>query len=207
MKPIVFCADIGSIATGKFAWVALPSRASGDRPSSLANAVAIQLRARCPVALGFECPLFVPINEQEECLGHARPGDGNRSWSAGAGPVVLATGLVQVTWILQEIRKHLHDQISAYLDWSAFKAAGSGLFLWEAFVSGKGKTAGHLEDACAAAEAFESALPDPGGVNAVVCSTLVFSLVGAALLRAGWSSDLGLLSQACLVIKAADKAT
>jgi hypothetical protein len=37
------------------------------------------------VALGFECPLFVPVPEQALRLGAARPGEKNRSWSAGRG--------------------------------------------------------------------------------------------------------------------------
>ena len=68
-------------------------------------------------------------------------------------------------------------------------------------MSGKVKGLDHIDDATLAVRAFEHSLPDPASVNAVVCQSEVYSLVGAALLRSGWASDIGLLSQACLVIK------
>ena len=41
----------------------------------------------------------------------------------------------------------------------------------------------------------------PESINAVACSTPVYSLIGASMLRTGWSQSPELLSQACLVIK------
>jgi hypothetical protein len=67
----------------------------------------ITFGAMFPVALGFECPLFVPLNLQPEALTTARSGEGSRPWSAGAGCGALATGLVQVAWILRKIRQEL----------------------------------------------------------------------------------------------------
>jgi len=77
-------------------------------------------------------------------LGQARQGetvDGrSRPWSAGAGSGALATGLVQMAWVLE-------------------LAGEADLFVWEAFVSGTGKPvpAGitqHAADAAAAADTF-----------------------------------------------------
>jgi hypothetical protein len=114
----------------------------------------------------------------------------------------FTTGLVQVAWVLQQILADLNQPQRAFLSWRDFERAGSGLFVWEAFVSGKSKGVGHVDDARVAIKAFIAALPDPTRSNAVRSTTPVYSLAGAALLRTGWSSDIAFLSQSCLVIKA-----
>lgn len=197
----VVCADIGSVANGNFGWWS-SAGANGQKPSLLASHVAALLKQASPVALGFECPLFVPLVEDEACLTKSRPGEGSRAWSAGAGSGALATGLVQVVWVLQAIRAQLEQPASAFLSWSSFISSRSGLFLWEAFVSGSQKQSSHLADAEVGAQAFIRALPDPLSANGVVCESPVHSLVGGALLRSGWSSNLRLLAEPCLVVKA-----
>ncbi len=194
------CADVGSVAAGNFGWWSSDGD-SGREPSTLAASVAVALNSNRPVALGFECPLFVPFGEDESQLTRARPGEGSRPWSAGAGCGVLATGLVQVAFVLRAIRALLNSPRAAHLDWEAFGKAPSGLFLWEAFVSGKSKSSTHVADAQSAAVAFTQSLPDPRAVNAVTCVTPVYSLIGAAMLRTGWSQSSEVLAQACLVIK------
>jgi len=194
------CADIGSVAAGNFGWWSSDGE-SGRELSTLAESIADALNDERPVALGFECPLFVPFAENELQLTRARPGEGNRPWSAGAGCGALATGLVQVAWVLRAIRASLKSPRTAHLDWEAFNKSRSGLFLWEAFVSGKDKSSTHVADAQTAGEAFTKSLPNPGSINAVACSTPVYSLIGAAMLRTGWSQSSEVLAQACLVIK------
>jgi len=104
MSPLTtVCADIGSAAKGNFGWWSSAGE-SGDRPSGLVAHVAALLNDREPVALGFECPLFVPLAASEMQLTSARPGEGSRAWSAGAGCGALATGLVQVVWVLEQVR-------------------------------------------------------------------------------------------------------
>lgn len=198
---VVACADIGSTARGNFGWWS-STGCEGTLPSTLASHVAQCLKAGFPVALGFECPLFVPLNADEMRLTNARPGEGSRPWSAGAGCGALATGIVQSTWVLQEIRQLLDTPRIAYCDWGDFDSAGSGLLVWEAFVSGKGKAEGHVADARAAVAVFEAALPDPRDSNAVRCESPVISLIGAALIRSGWSRDQEFLEKPCLVVRA-----
>jgi len=53
---------------------------------ALADAVTDDLDAGLPVALGFECPLFVPVPDEAELLGSAREGDGNRPWCVSRVP-------------------------------------------------------------------------------------------------------------------------
>lgn len=200
----IFCADIGSVKAGNFGWFGAGPGARpvpGSTIDELVSAVAKKINDGQKVALGFECPLFVPIRNEPTQLTSARNGEGNRSWSAAAGCCALATGLVEVTWLLGNIRAKTPKSAAAFLDWKAFVKADGGLFLWEAFVSGKAKGSGHAQDAKIAVQKFQAALPDPELANAIHEKS-VFSLIGASMLRAGWSTDAARISEPCLVIKA-----
>lgn len=205
---VVYCADVGSIAQSNFGWArseipagGVQEHHGGEEIAELVERVAADLTAGKPVALGFECPVFVPVPDDWRALGKSRPGDGSRSFSAGAGPAVLVTGLFEMPWILGELRKSRPDD-SAYIDWESFAQARSGLFLWEAFVTGPAKKPTHVEDAAEAVRCFRAALPDPRAASAVTAENPL-SVIAAALLWSDWSSDLDLLHEPCLVIKAA----
>jgi hypothetical protein len=198
---LVACADIGSVAGGNFGWWTSDGN-SGAKPSSLAEIVAAALDGHRPVALGFECPLFVPLADDEMQLTKARPGEGSRAWSAGAGCGALATGLVEIAWVLRAIKASLHSTSEAYVDWASFIGANSGLFLWEALVTSESKSPTHVGDARVAVETFLRALPHPAAANAISCKTPVISLLGAALVRTGWSNSPALLDVPVLVIRA-----
>lgn len=210
----VFCADIGSVSKGNFGWagafVHSEKRSLGNATediTQLADVVAENLNHSVPVALGFECPLFVPISDDPAELTSRRGGEDNRPWSAGAGLGALGAGLTEVVWILRRIREQLSaPPVSAYLEWPLFARDGEGLFLWEAFVSGagKGQSTSHAGDAEIAVQRFVEiieTLPSPDDANAIE-SDEVHSLLGAALLRTGWTTDLAILSKRCIVIKA-----
>ena len=207
LKLVIYCADIGSVAKGRFAWargIESGGSLSISRCSDILELVdlaAQDLNGDAPAAMGFECPLFVPVRDAPNSLTKARVGDGSRSWSAAAGAGALATGITEVVWILQEIRSRLTSTPPVFVNWTEFVQANRGLFLWEAFVTSTAKGESHMDDAENAVRAFWSSLPNPGAVNAVQ-ETRVHSLLGAALLRTGWSKDLGLLEVPCLVIKA-----
>lgn len=202
---LVYCVDIGSVKSDRFGWARLdPSthelRKGGDI-AELASKVADDLKADHPVALGFECPLFVPVPQEAQELGSARPGEGNRAWSAGAGAGSLAIGLAEVPWILQTAADEVTNR-RAYLDWESFGCQAGALFVWEAFVTAQAKGMTHQDDAVIGARAFAAALPDPTEHDALAPSERVFSLIGAALLRTGWTTDTGILSSPAVVIKA-----
>lgn len=205
----VYCADVGSIKQGNFGWARaeVPRRAVEEERggatgiAKLVPAVAEDRTSGLPVALGFECPLFVPVPDDPQRLGAARPGEGTRSFSAGAGTGALVTGVVQAAWVLREVRERQPDD-DVFLDWEAFDAAARGLFVWEAFVTADAKATTHVDDATVAVECFVAALPDPRGANAVIAEHPL-SLAGAAILWAGWSNDLALLHAPCLVLRAA----
>ena len=69
-------------------------------------------------------------------------------------------------------------------------------------MTGKAKTGSDKADAMAAVKAFRRALCDPVPKSAVKPEFRTRSLIGAALLWAGWSTDIRLLHEPCLVIQA-----
>lgn len=200
-NPVAVCADIGSVAKGRFGWWA-STEDQGAAPSSLVRFVSGQLESGRPVALGFECPLYIPVADDECELTAARIGEGSRPWSAGAGCGSLVTGLAETTWVLRGLAERASSCRDCYVNWDDFARRGTGLFLWEAFVTGSAKGGDHVEDARRAVAAFLAALPDPTMNNALTPSPSVLSLIGLALLRSGWSRDLSLLETPCLVIRA-----
>ena len=202
----ICCADIGSVARGNFGWAGLSgdpdhAESSGHDIRDFTAFVTHSLVAGRSVSLGFECPLWIPVANEPDELTRARPGERSRAWSAAAGSCSLTTGLAEVAWILDQIRQEA-EQTNAFLDWSRFERSKGGLFVWEALVTGKAKAGSHESDAMAAVEAFQLALPDPERRSAVTSTPRVRSLVGAALLWAGWSTDIRLLHTPCLVIQA-----
>ena len=214
---MICCADIGSVARKRFGWAAHASEPgsegrSGTDIAEFAQFVGDRLAVEKKVSLGFECPLWIPIAQEPSRLTRARSGEGNRAWSAAAGSASLTTGLSQVAWILDRIRRRSKNT-EAFLDWGSFKNSPSGLFIWEAFVTGRAKAgppasprssmgSSHEADAMAAVRAFRCALDDPESRSAVTAKSRTRSLIGAALLWAGWSTDVHLLHEPCLVIKA-----
>lgn len=209
----IYCADVGSVSSNKFGWAHIEGKEGkrtreGTDMACLAADIAGALGEARKVALGFECPLWVPVASDPKCLTRAREVDGNRAWSATAGSGALATGLAQVPWILRRVRRQLTvQQPQAYLDWETFSKADSGLFLWEAFVAGEAKAPksqganGHSADAMVACKEFADRLPDLTENSAPKPAGRVRSLIGDALLWAGWSTDMTLLYTPCLVVR------
>ena len=111
----VYCADIGAIRNAKgknkFGWAGRriagnkkdPPWRKGTDMRDLVHHVADDLKQGSNVALGFECPLWIPIRDLPEDLTKSRTGDGQRPWSAAAGLGSLVTGLAQIPWMLQAI--------------------------------------------------------------------------------------------------------
>lgn len=152
------------------------------------------------MALGFECPLFVPVPRDPQKLTSARAGEGNRPWSAGAGAAVLATGLTEVVWLLRAIREQA-GATEGFLDWGAFSRQQHGVLFWEAFVSSTAKGSDHRADARVAVELF-AARSSSGAPETDVSCESAYSLIGAAMLATGWTRDLGVLGQPCIVMRA-----
>lgn len=200
---LVACADIGSVRAGRFGWAARDHAGAwhdGSEPGGLADLVAASLHRTERIALGFECPLFVPVPQDPSRLTSARTGEGNRPWSAGAGASALATGLTEVVWILRRIRS-LAWGAEGFLAWDELDTSQSGVLFWEAFVTAGSKGATHRADARIAVEAFNARL-DYGPPESDVSCEHPHSLIGAAMLSTGWSTHLSVLSQPSIVIRA-----
>lgn len=203
MAVVVWVADIGSILNGRFGWC----RATEAGPPMLgqdiydfAQGVAQDLNEGNSVALGFECPLFVPVPSNPIGLTQARLGEGNRPWSAGAGAGSLATGLTECVWILERVRTLAEVDIVPTFEWERLTGRKANLFIWEAFVTGGAHGQRHQQDAQIAAATFWASYPKIVEANGVVAEN-PYSLAGAALLRAGLSEDQTVLHEPCVVLR------
>lgn len=200
---VVWAVDIGSVMKNQFGWCRIVDQApsSGHDIQDVVLGVVADLAQGKRVALGFECPLFVPITDDPKFLTRARVGEGSRAWSAAGGSGALATGLTETVWVLERIRRAVTAPVVPTFDWTVFGDGHANLFLWEAFVTGVAKGITHLDDAEIAALAFWKNLGDIPGANAVTADA-PYSLIGAALLRAGMTTDLRVLFEPCVVIRA-----
>jgi hypothetical protein len=200
---IVWAADIGSVVRGRFAWCRMESEGvvtSGSDILALAEGVADDLAASRQVALGFECPLYVPVAREPEALSRGREVDGNRPWSASVGSTVLALGLVETAWVFSRLAEVTTVPVLPTFRWTEFTAGRANLFIWEAFVTGSAKGASHEDDAKIAAASFWQRYPDIEEADGQR-DDRPLSMAGAALLHSGLVTDIALLSEACVVIR------
>jgi hypothetical protein len=186
----------------------------GDEGRDLDECIAALAEAlrKDALALGFEAPQFVPVRHDPMALTRARQGESGgglaaRAFSASAGATVLVTSLVIVPCVLQRLRR-LVPTATATLDWQRPMTTAGQLLLWEAFVTDQRNDAAtrHVEDARLAIGDFRKGIDDPTSFESSVTEPECLSLLGAALLRTGWSSDVALLSTPCLVVRSASVA-
>ncbi|MDO8577762.1 MAG: hypothetical protein Q7R50_01110 [Dehalococcoidales bacterium] len=209
VTPVIWAVDVGSVKRKRFAWCRIRREErdsvvkDGDDILDLVKRLADDLSARRSVALGFECPLFVPVPKDPFFLTSAREGENNHPWSAGAGCAALATGLSETAWIFERTREFVNVDVQASFVWHDFIAGKANLFIWEALVTGPAKGQSHREDARAAATSFLTKYPDVVEADAVERGSdkPFYSLVGAALLRSGLTRDVSILRQKCIVIR------
>ena len=122
----VYCADIGAMCDSKrknnFGWASQRVTTNNEHPRccngkdmrDLVNHVAQDLKQGSKVALGFECPLWIPVRDCPEELTRSRKGEEN-SWSAPGSLGSMATGLVQVPWLLQAIHHKAPDARASWI--------------------------------------------------------------------------------------------
>lgn len=108
----------------------------GSSISSLVNNIVTNL-ALGKVSIGFEYPLYFDVYESN--VNKARVIDGNRSWSGGPGATILPTGLSQTNSIVKKICKSYTDCRFKILSNFDDLSDDSNVYIWEAFVSSKGK--------------------------------------------------------------------
>ncbi|HIH45240.1 MAG TPA: hypothetical protein HA257_09310 [Candidatus Methanoperedenaceae archaeon] len=205
MNNIVVCAaDIGSIKRKSFGWsraeIGQDNPVCGTNIAKFTESIVDDFKKEKKVALGFECPLFVPISDKPEDLTKARKGEKNRPWSAGAGSNVLTIGLAECVWIFERIRESNVD-VKPTFKWKDFLLDKSNFFIWEAFVTSASKGNSHCDDAKLAVNTFKEMYKNSNDIESSISAHKPYSLVGAGLLRSRLTEDRGLLFENCIVIK------
>jgi len=152
-----------------------------------------------PLALGFEAPMFVPYGRKRCDLDKARKGDGDRAFSASAGACVLAKGLVIVPYILEGLRCRAKAARPTF-KWRG-RLSKQDLLLFEAFVTHVERSVSHVECARLALKQFPKGWEKRASFESAVEEPCTMNLLGAMLLRTGWTKDLTMLSDPCLVVR------
>ena len=77
------------------------------------------------------------------------------------------------------------------------------MLLFEAFVSNKGasRATRHIDDAEVAAQLLHARLSRNQIIESDVNVEKAFNLLGAMMMRTGWTNDTSVLAQPCLVVK------
>ncbi|MFT4252558.1 MAG: hypothetical protein QM608_08745 [Caulobacter sp.] len=194
--------DVGSPKGGKLGWAILAPNADpalGKDLDAFVDAMTA-LGGNWPLAIGFEAPLFIPTPAEALKILGGRKGEGSRPWSAGAGAAVTTAALAVVTYTLAGLRRGL-GQAAASTDISALPLRPGDTLFFEAFVTAAAKGDDHADDAFIAAREIQALLSGHRAYRSAIDEPEVFSLLGASLLRTGWSTDLAVLSTPCLVVK------
>jgi len=152
-----------------------------------------------PLALGFEAPMFVPYGRKRCDLDKAREGDGDRAFSAAPGACVLTKALVIIPCILEGLRRRIKAARPTF-KWRE-RLSERDLLLFEAFVAHVGRSVSHNECARLALERFPKNWGERASFESAAKEPSTMNLLGAMLLRTGWTKDLTILSEPCLVVR------
>ncbi len=235
-----FCVDVGAIQIqnskkeNRFGWYCsdclnLVNDAANGASSAfkdieeLVKRLSNTLERGRKVALGFECPLFIPVREDPRKFTRKREEDEQTAWSAGPAATVLVTGMAEISWTLDNLFKQLKGNVPAvFFSFEDFlRHEAPAIFFWEALVSGKGKEVEtscknsnedqektHVQDACRGVEAFLRKLDDfkKGRKTPLKAgkgkSEKCLNMLGACLLWAGYAVDRKVLGKRPVVISA-----
>jgi hypothetical protein len=189
--------DIGGLMN--LGWVVEgPSVTISGTDIDLCIAALVRAMKIGPLALGFEAPMFVPYRSKRGDLDKARKGDGDRAFSAGAGASVLTKGLVVFPYILEGLRSRAETARPTF-KWRA-RLCERDLLLFEAFVTHMGKSS-HVDCARLALKKFPKEWEKRASLESAIEEPSTLNLLGAILLRIGWTDDLTMLSEPCLVVR------
>ncbi len=209
---VVACLDIGSPKKGNVGWAILhgTGRETGGDLLAFVDALVGHLVAGRTVAVGFECPLYVPKRADPATMTNCRVGEEGLNWCGGPGASVLATGLAQVNWCLARIAEQAPG-INGTTRWDDLTDRRAHLFCWEAFITSRAgveidlekddRIPLHEKDALCGALAFLRAIAHGGAPVSELRDVAAVSLVGLHLLETGLAIDTSLLSEPCVVLK------
>ena len=208
----VACLDVGAPENLGWAILSESNLLHGSDPREMVSKLAQEIEDQ-PVALGFECPLYVPLRSDEKLLTRQRKGECGVCWSGGPGGGVLPSGIVQTRWVLAELVRQ-RPKLRGTTRWDEFRRGECELLIWEAFIASSLKLPSspsleayptslgkpHERDAIAgvlvASSRFATHLPPQSDLT----EDRGISLVGMHLLATGLASDTGLLNETCLVV-------
>ena len=154
-----------------------------------------------PVALGFECPCFLPLREDAMSITKQRCGEKGKPWSAGAGATTAALAAPVAGHVLWKIRSAAPNARPTFDFAKRLKEWGRmDLLLFEGFVSGGAKGDSDKEDAQITVAEFEKR----AGVwppESDISENRVINLLASALIAAGWDIDKSMVASPCFVVK------
>jgi hypothetical protein len=209
---VVACLDVGSPQSGNVGWALLHGGTTthGQQLPEFANRLVSHLKEGHSMALGFECPLYIPKRDDPMTMTKARLGERGVNWCGGPGGSVLATGLAQVNWVLRQLA-HGVSGLTCSTRWKDFRDRSVRLFIWEAFITKgdgteirdgiTGKVSGHERDAVCGAKVFESRAFKQLHLTSDLRHEPAISLIGMHLLSTGLTTDWSLLNETCVVLK------
>lgn len=214
IRRVIYTCDIGSTHYQEkkkgpaFAWARLnpdegiKSIQGSSDIKQLVKRLELDIDEGYSVALGFEAPLFIPIPDNSRDLSKGREGEGRRSFASQIGLSVSALGIHQSAWILKRLHESSSRKCEFKLDLQCWPPPSHRpiLFCWEAFVSEKAHSDQDMKDAATAVVFFFDNERNLQEVNAVRAENTI-SLIGAAALWSGWTSDLAYLHKTTLVLK------
>jgi hypothetical protein len=189
--------DIGKLTNLGWAVEGPSVNESGKDIDSCIEALTSAMRMG-PLALGFEAPMFVPYGRKRSVLDKARKGEGDRSFSASAGACVLTKGLVIVPYILEGLGR-ANPSAKPTFKWRC-RLSDRDLVLFEAFVTHV-TSASHEDCARLAIRRFPKNWGERASFESDIDEPCTMNLLGAMLLRTGWTDDPTILSEPCLVVR------
>jgi hypothetical protein len=209
---VVACLDVGSATNTGWAVLSDGKLRTGTDIETFAVELIEELRIGRSIALGFECPLYVPVRANPADLLQQREGERGRPWSASAGATALVAGLAQIRWLMSKLNQG-YSTLRGTTRWSQLIGGESQLFLWEAFVSSEGDPLAvpaaildgsvHEQDAAIAAETFFGRVCAEATPSSDLVGGSALSLAGMQLIAAQLTEDLSLLHESCIVVRVA----
>ena len=193
---LVIAVDTGSLPGGRMRWAGRrhdddrPDASSGDSPAELFDTVFHALHDGEQVALGFDCPLTVPVSPDQGAAAGQAGALATLAEEAAARPGIAELG-------------HLLGQLGTWRPWTTVSTslsrwkANTSILLWEA-VPAAGSDA---VAASAAADSFFRQLQVAAGPGAAGATAgTVVNLAAAAARRAELLTDVSELAQPAVSI-------
>lgn len=209
---VTACVDIGSPKKGNVGWALLhgETQVTGRDLNVFIALLEPHIRSGRTIAMGFECPLYVPKRADVATMTNCRIGEEGLNWCGGPGASVLATGLAQTNWVLTRMAE-LAANATGTTRWHELQEGYCQFFFWEAFITSRAGVvvpidfvegvSPHERDALVGALAFRQVVVPGKEFPSDLQDEEALSLIGMHLLETGLSQDMSLMSERCVVLK------